>query len=101
MVDFLNDLRKDIEKKTGEDLTEMMLIDGLPSDVKQFVPTGSTLLDLIMTNRKDGGIPIGRCTVLSGLQSSGKSLLAMQICAQAQKKGGLAIYIDTESALDS
>lgn len=75
--------------------------DGSPSDVRLFVSTGSTLLDYIISNRRDGGIPVGRVSELSGLEGSGKSLLAMQVCANAQKMGGLAVYMDTESAFNS
>lgn len=69
-----------------------------PTDVKEFISTGSTLLDYIISNRKNGGVPVGKLTEISGEESSGKSLLCAHIIKNTQKKGGLAIYIDTENA---
>ena len=47
-----------------------------------------------------GGIPRGRVTEIYGPESSGKTTLALQIIAEAQKKGGVAAFIDAEHALD-
>jgi recombination protein RecA len=69
-----------------------------PSMVSDWVSTGSTLLDLAISNRKNGGLPSGRIVELSGLESAGKSLIAAHILANTQKKGGLGIMIDTENA---
>ena len=69
-----------------------------PTDVKEFISTGSTLLDYIISNRRDGGIPAGKLTEIQGEESSGKSLLCAHIMANVQKKGGLAVYMDTENA---
>lgn len=69
-----------------------------PTDVKEFISTGSTLMDYIISNRRDGGIPAGKLTEISGEESSGKSLLCAHIMANIQKKGGLAVYIDSENA---
>lgn len=46
------------------------------------------------------GIPLGRITEISGLESHGKSTLATHILAQAQRQGGIAILIDSESGYD-
>jgi recombination protein RecA len=73
--------------------------DTTPTDIKDFVSTGSTMLDLAISNKKDGGIAVGRITEINGLESSGKSLLGAHILAETQKKGGVAIYIDTETAV--
>lgn len=70
-----------------------------PSDVKEWISTGSTMLDLAIANRPHGGIPVGRITEITGLEASGKSLLAAHALANTQKKGGLAVYIDTENAI--
>lgn len=70
-----------------------------PSDVKEWISTGSTMLDLAIANRPYGGIPVGRITEITGLEASGKSLLAAHALANTQKKGGLAVYIDTENAI--
>ena len=47
------------------------------------------------------GIPVGRITELAGLEASGKSYLAAQIAANAQKQGFDVVYFDSESSLDS
>lgn len=70
-----------------------------PSDIVDWVSTSNPILDLILSNRKNGGIPVGRITELSGLESSGKSLLVGHILAETQKKDGIAVLIDTEQAL--
>lgn len=92
--EFLKDLQKDLNAiKLSED--------GLPSDVKDFISTGATLLDYAISNRKNGGIPVGKITEIAGLEGTGKTLLGMQIGANTQKKKGLVIYIDSEHALNS
>lgn len=68
--------------------------------VDDFLSTGSTLLDYIISNRRDGGIPVGRITEICGNEASGKSLLAYHIMANTQRRDGLAVYIDTERAVD-
>lgn len=69
-----------------------------PSMISDWVSTGSTLLDLAISNRKEGGLPVGRIVELNGLEGTGKSLIAAHIMANTQKKGGLAVMIDTEFA---
>ena len=68
------------------------------SDVESFISTGSTLLDFVISNRKNGGIPARRITEICGNEATGKSLIAYQILANTQKMGGVAVYIDTERA---
>lgn len=70
-----------------------------PTIVKEWVGTGSTILDLAISNRKNGGFPVGRVSEITGLEQSGKSLLASHALLNTQKKGGLAVYIDTENAI--
>tara|TARA_B110001454_G_scaffold205537_1_gene215209 strand:- start:3218 stop:4321 length:1104 start_codon:yes stop_codon:yes gene_type:complete len=72
---------------------------GTPTDIKDFISTGSTLLDLAISNRPNGGIAVGRITEINGLESSGKSLIGAHILAETQKKGGVAVYIDTETSV--
>lgn len=88
------------QKKIGRDVV-MMIEDGAATDVRKFISTGSTLLDYAIANRRDGGIPVGKITEISGHESTGKTLLAMQIARNAQKDGALVIYIDPEHALNS
>jgi len=61
------------------------------------ISTGAIALDLALGV---GGVPRGRIIEIYGPESSGKSTLATHIVANAQKKGGLAAYIDAEHALD-
>src|SRR6056300_274316 len=71
-----------------------------PTDLDEWVSTGSATLDLAISNRPNGGLPVGRITEITGLEGSGKSLLAAHSIADTQKKGGLAVYIDTENAMN-
>ena len=70
-----------------------------PTDLTEWVSTGSTLLDIAISNRPNGGFPVGRIVELQGMEASGKSLIMAHALANTQKKGGLAVYIDTENAL--
>lgn len=71
------------------------------SDVKFWIPTGCTPLDFAISNRAHGGWPVGRIAELVGWEASGKSLLAAYALANTQKLGGIAVYIDTESAVSA
>lgn len=71
----------------------------VPTDVKHWVPTGSTTLDLAISNRPNGGYPVGRIIEITGLEASGKSLLAAHALANTQRMGGVAVFIDTENAV--
>jgi len=70
-----------------------------PSQIADWISTGSSLLDLAISNRPHAGIPVGRLTEITGLESSGKSLLSAHIIAETQKKKGLGVFIDTESSV--
>lgn len=61
------------------------------------IPTGSFSLDLALGV---GGLPKGRIVEIFGPESSGKTTLALNVVAQAQKKGGRAAFIDAEHAMD-
>jgi len=61
------------------------------------IPSGSLALDIALGV---GGIPRGRITEIFGPEGSGKTTLGQHIIAEAQKKGGIAAYIDVEHALD-
>jgi recombination protein RecA len=70
-----------------------------PTDITDFISTGSTMLDLAISNRPNGGIGVGKITELNGLEGSGKSLIGSHLLASTQRKDGIAVYIDTESAV--
>ena len=76
-------------------------VETTPTDVTDFVSTGATMLDLAVSNRPNGGLAAGRITEINGLEGSGKSLIGAHALAATQRKGGLAVYIDTESAVSS
>ena len=76
-------------------------VDQTPTDVTDWISTGSTILDLAVSNKPDGGLAAGRITEINGLEGSGKSLIGAHALAATQKKVGLAVYIDTESAVSS
>ena len=61
------------------------------------IPTGALSLDVALGI---GGIPRGRIVEIFGPESAGKSTLAQHVIAEAQRRGGLAAYIDVEHALD-
>src|SRR6188472_3245947 len=61
------------------------------------IPTGSIALDLALGV---GGIPRGRITEIFGPESSGKTTVCQHVIAEAQRKGGVAAFIDVEHALD-
>ena len=71
-----------------------------PTDLTEWVSTGDDMLDLAISNRPNGGFPVGRIVEVTGLEASGKSLLAAHTLANTQKKGGMAVYIDTENAIN-
>jgi recombination protein RecA len=100
-----NTLAESINKQfKGQNLKTAFFLDGdedSPSNVSEWVSSGCSMLDLAISNRPYGGFPVGRITEITGLEASGKSLLAAHTLAETQKKGGLAVYIDTESATSS
>ena len=71
-----------------------------PTDLDDFVSTGATMLDLAISNRPHGGLPIGRIVEITGLEGSGKSLICAHVLANIQKLGGVGVLIDTESAVN-
>lgn len=100
----LADIIKDsLNKKNKHAETDIAYILGKDfqssSDVKFWIPSGNMLLDLAMSNRKNGGYPSGRIVEITGLEASGKSLLAAYAIANVQKLGGIGVLIDTENAI--
>lgn len=67
--------------------------------VPGWISTGCDILDLAISNRPNAGIPLSKILEVSGLEGSGKSLLAATIMAECQKKGGIAVLFDTEGAV--
>jgi len=94
------EMRKLLNKKAGGSVAYNLNEDN-PTDVKEWIPTGSRWLDSIIARGKHAGIPMGKIAEIAGLESTGKSYMASQIAANAQKMGIDVVYFDSESALDS
>lgn len=96
----LNDILVDsLNKKLG-DVAYILGKGDSPPEVKEWLSTGSTVLDTIISNDEnaDGGIPVGRLTEICGEAATGKSLLSYMILKDCQDKGGIPVLIDTENA---
>ena len=91
----LDDALKTIEKQFGKG--SVMRLGERPKVDYDVVPTGSILLDNCIGV---GGYPKGRIIEIYGPESSGKTTLALEAIAEAQKKGGRAAFIDAEHAID-
>ncbi|MCX7877235.1 MAG: recombinase RecA [Ignavibacteria bacterium] len=85
-----------IEKSHGKG-SIMKLGDGVTSRIDS-ISTGSISLDAALGV---GGVPRGRIVEIFGPESSGKTTICLHIIAEAQRKGGMAAFIDTEHALDT
>src|ERR687887_347313 len=85
-----------IERQFGKGAIMKLGEGGLVKDVP-VISTGSLGLDIALGIR---GVPRGRVVEIYGPESSGKTTLALQIVAEAQKQGGMGAYIDAEHALD-
>ena len=100
--DELAQVLADSLNKQFKDTKVAYFLDGsnaTPTDIKEFVSTGSSVLDLAISNRPNGGVAVGRITEINGLESSGKSLIGTHILAETQKRDGVAVYIDTETSV--
>jgi recombination protein RecA len=75
-----------------------MYLGGTPTDVYDVISTGSLLLDDALGIK---GFPRGRIVEIYGPEASGKTTIALQVIAEAQKNGGICAFIDAEHALDS
>ena len=97
---ILNDILVDsLNKKLG-DVAYVIGKGDSPPEVKEWLSTGSTVLDTIISNDEnaEGGIPVGRLTEICGEAATGKSLLSYMILKDCQDKGGIPVLIDTENA---
>ena len=84
-----------IEKQFGKG-SVMRMGDSVVAEVDA-ISTGSLGLDIALGV---GGLPRGRVVEIYGPESSGKTTLALQVVAEAQKQGGTAAFVDAEHALD-
>jgi len=95
----VQDLMNLVNKKAGRNVAHDLTAEN-PTEVKQWIPTGSRWLDSIICRGKSAGIPVGKISEIAGLEATGKSYMACQIAANAQKMGLLVVYFDSESAID-
>ncbi len=84
-----------IDKQYGNGA--VMLMGDAPHSAVEGISTGSILIDKAIGV---GGLPKGRVVEIYGPEASGKTTLAMQVIAQAQKNGGICAFIDAEHAMD-
>jgi len=85
-----------IERQFGKGAIMRLRTDTVIPDIP-VISTGSLALDIALGV---GGVPRGRVVEIFGPEASGKTTLALHIIAEAQKKGGIAGFIDAEHALD-
>lgn len=91
----LQEMLQNISDKYGDDL---IMNDAAKEEMRvQALPSGILSLDIAMGI---GGYPRGRLIEVFGAESSGKTTVALQAVAEAQKRGGIAAYIDVENSLD-
>jgi len=91
----IDSLLEELQGKFGEGA--IMKLGGDKHVNVEVIPTGSFSLDIALGV---GGLPKGRVVEIFGPEASGKTTLALNVIAQAQKKGGKAAFIDAEHALD-
>jgi recombination protein RecA len=85
-----------IERQFGKG--SIMRLGARETLVMEAIPTGSISVDAAIGI---GGFPRGRVVEVYGPESSGKTTLALSVVGQAQKRGGIAAFIDAEHALDA
>jgi recombination protein RecA len=85
-----------IERQYGKGAIMRLGADALLGEIPT-ISTGSLSLDLALGV---GGLPKGRVVEIYGPEASGKTTLALHVVSEAQKKGGVAAFIDAEHALD-
>jgi recombination protein RecA len=85
-----------IERQYGKGAIMRLGADSMPGEIPT-ISTGSLALDLALGV---GGLPKGRVVEIYGPEASGKTTLALHVVSEAQKKGGIAAFIDAEHALD-
>lgn len=99
-LDLADILAGELNKHSKDQKVAFFLDDDeTPTNVEGWVSTGCAMLDVAISNRPYGGLPVGRIVEVTGLEQSGKSLLSAHLLAETQKQGGVAVLIDTETAV--
>jgi recombination protein RecA len=101
----MSDLEQDIQavvgavtKKYGSLAASTMGDREIDSAIKDWVSTQCAMLDIAISGGK--GIPVGRISLIRGRESAGKTALATHILAETQRRGGIAVLLDTEYSYD-
>ena len=99
-LDLADILAGELNKQSKDQKVAFFLNDDeAPTNVDGWISTGCAMLDVAVSNRPYGGLPVGRITEITGLEQSGKSLVSAHLLAETQKQGGVAVLIDTETAV--
>jgi recombination protein RecA len=99
-LDLADILAGELNKQSKDQKVAFFLNeDEAPTNVDGWISTGCAMLDVAVSNRPYGGLPVGRITEITGLEQSGKSLVSAHLLAETQKQGGVAVLIDTETAV--
>jgi recombination protein RecA len=99
-LDLADILAGELNKQSKDQKVAFFLNeDEAPTNVDGWISTGCAMLDVAISNRPYGGLPVGRITEITGLEQSGKSLVSAHLLAETQKQGGVAVLIDTETAV--
>ena len=89
----IDEMRNLINKKAGMQVGFDLSKEN-PTDVTEWIPTGSRWLDSVICRGQLAGIPTGKVVEIAGLEGSGKSFMAAQIAANAQKMGIDVVYFE-------
>jgi len=99
-MDLAAELASELNKTNKDQKVAFFLgEDDAPTNVDGWISTGAAMLDVAISNRPYGGLPVGRITEVTGLEQSGKSLVSAHLLAETQRQGGVAVLIDTETAV--
>jgi recombination protein RecA len=94
----INSIVGAVTKKFGKDSVLTMGEREADSVIKDWVSTQCRMLDWAISGGK--GFPVGRITCIRGKESSGKTALATHVLAETQRRGGIAVLLDTEYSYD-
>lgn len=98
-TDSLADSVMDAVNKKFKDIPDSLVYMSNANLVTDWVSTGSSILDLAISNRPNGGLGYGIICEIFGPSASSKSLIAAHVLTNTQRQGGLAVLFDTENAV--
>lgn len=87
-------------KDLAKSLEALIGVNDESASVTQWLDTGLPEFNYALSNKWDGGFPVGRIIELSGPASSGKTAIATYAMASAQRMGGIAAFMDHEHSFD-